>query len=112
MLYFPRCVCVRFFPLGEGGFYQVKAHIRNMLFGYRMRTMTRTLELGAFTFAGTSEAYLTAQGSFSIRMPAGASQEYDPTPKPPVTEINVIQDVLPPELDMTNAPFTTGVDER
>lgn len=80
---------------GVGGFYQVKAHIRDLLFGYQTQSMIEELSLGAFNFAGTSETYVTAQGSFSIKVPGGASQQYeDPDTLPALTEINFADDPI------------------
>ena len=96
---------------GVGGFYQVKAQIRNLLFGYKMQNMLEELSLGAFNFAGLTETYVTAQGSFSIRVPGGASQQYAaPGSYPSVTRINVIQRLDPPDLDLSNEPYTTGTE--
>jgi hypothetical protein len=80
---------------GVGGFYQVKAHVRDLLFGYLMPNMLEELSLGAFNFAGMSESYVTAQGSFSIIMPGGASQQSeDPDLLPTLTEINFADDPI------------------
>jgi hypothetical protein len=80
---------------GVGGFYQVKAHIRDLLFGYVMPNLLEELSLGAFNFAGMSESYVTAQGSFSVRMPGGASQQFvDPDTLPTLAEINFADDPI------------------